>query len=103
MVGSLGLSPSMNLGDRFGLFEPVHGSAPDLAKGTGNPLATMMSARLMLEWLGETHEDASLREASKSLWDAIVQTLQKNKFTPDLGGNSTTSQVADAVIQEISR
>lgn len=103
VVGSLGLSPSMNLGDRFGLFEPVHGSAPDLAKGTGNPLATIMSARLMLEWLAETHGNASLKEASKSLWNAIVQTLQKNKFTPDLGGSSTTSQVADAVIQEISR
>jgi len=102
VVGSLGLSPSMNLGDQFGLFEPVHGSAPDLPKGTANPLATMMSARLMLEWLAEKHKDDALKQASEALWRSIIQILRKRVFTPDLGGSSTTAQVTQAVIQEIS-
>lgn len=103
VVGSLGVSPSMNLGDRFGLFEPVHGSAPDIPKGTANPLATMMSARLMLEWLAEKYRDGAMKEASGILWDAIVQTLRKKIFTPDLGGSSTTKHVANAVIEEIAK
>jgi len=101
IVGSLGLSPSMNLGDSFGLFEPVHGSAPDLPRGIANPLATIMSARLMLDWLGDKYTDGTLKEASQRLRTAILQTLRKGKaFTPDLGGNSTTADVAEAVIDE---
>ena len=102
VVGSLGLCPSMNLGDQFGLFEPVHGSAPDLPKGTANPLATMMSARLMLGWLAERHKDDALKQASETLWNAIIQTMGKRVFTADLGGSSTTEQVTEAMIQEIS-
>jgi 3-isopropylmalate dehydrogenase len=102
VVGSLGLSPSMNLGDQFGLFEPVHGSAPDLPKGTANPLATMMSAKLMLEWLAEKHKDYTMKQASETLWNGILQILRKRMFTPDLGGSSTTAQVTEAIIHEIS-
>jgi 3-isopropylmalate dehydrogenase len=104
IVGSLGISPSMNVGDSFGIFEPVHGSAPDLPKAAANPLATMMSARLMLDWLAEKHRDALLQQASQRLWNAILGTLRKRRaLTPDLGGESKTSEVADAVIDEIDR
>lgn len=104
VVGSLGISPSMNIGDTFGLFEPVHGSAPDLPKGAGNPLATMMSARFMLNWLVEKHDDIALEQASRRLWDAILETLRKRKaLTRDLGGKSTTAEVAEAVIEEVDK
>jgi len=104
IVGSLGVSPSMNLGDRFGLFEPVHGSAPDQPKGTGNPLATIMSSRLMLDWVGEKYGDAAMKQASEELWNVILKTLRKGKtLTSDLGGKSTTAEVTEAVIEEIAK
>jgi isocitrate/isopropylmalate dehydrogenase len=62
-----------------------------------------MSARLMLEWLAEKYRDGAMKEASGILWDAIVQTLRKKIFTPDLGGSSTTKHVANAVIEEITK
>jgi len=102
VVGSLGISPSMNIGDTFGLFEPVHGSAPDLLRDTGNPLATMMSARFMLDWLAKKYNDVVLEQASRRLWDAMLETLRERKaLTRDLGGESTTAEVAEAVIQQI--
>jgi len=104
VVGSLGISPSMNVGDTFGIFEPVHGSAPDLPKAAGNPLATLMSARLMLDWLAGKHNDNVLEQASRRLWDAILETLRKRKaLTRDLGGESMTDEVAEAVIEEIDK
>jgi len=104
VVGSLGMSPSMNIGDTFGLFEPVHGSAPDLPKEGGNPLATMMSARFMLDWLAEKHNDSVSEQASRRLWNAILEVLTKKKaLTRDLGGESTTTEVAEAVIEEIDK
>jgi 3-isopropylmalate dehydrogenase len=104
IVGSLGISPSANLGDGFGLFEPVHGSAPDLPKGTGNPLATIMSSRLMLDWLGRRFSDAAVRQASEELWNAVIRMLRNREaLTSDLGGKSTTAEVAEAVVEEIGK
>jgi len=104
VVGSLGISPSMNIGDSFGLFEPVHGSAPDLPKEGGNPLAIMMSAKFMLDWLAEKHNDNVSEQASRRLWDAILEVLRKKKaLTRDIGGESTTTEVAEAVIEEIDK
>jgi len=94
--GSLGLMPSASLGDRatahgrFGLYEPVHGSAPDIAgRGTANPLGAIGSAALMLRWsLGES-------AAADALEDAVEAALELR--TPDLGGSATTEGVEDAV------
>src|SRR5207244_11306625 len=58
LVGGIGLAPSANLGDNFALFEPVHGSAPDIAnRGIANPVAMLLSASMMLEWLEESRRD----------------------------------------------
>ena len=92
LVGGLGLAPSANIGDDNGLFEPVHGSAPDIAgKGVANPAAMILSACLMLNFLGE-HDEANKLEQS------LIEVLKQGKFlTPDLGGTSSTMQMAQAV------
>ena len=92
VAGSLGIAPAANVGDKYAIFEPVHGSAPDIAgKGIANPCATMLSAKMMLEWLGENR-------AAELLDNAIVRTLRDRKcLTPDLGGSATTREFTAAV------
>jgi len=95
LTGSIGLAASGNLDPtrRFpSMFEPVHGSAPDIAgKGIVNPLAAILSSSMMLDHLGET-------EAAKSVERAVAKVLAEGSVrTPDLGGSSSTTAVADAV------
>jgi len=92
LVGGLGMTPSGNIGDENAVFEPIHGTAPRLA-GTGraNPMATILSASMMLDWLGE-------RDTAKNIEDAVIEVLKEAKtLTPDLGGSSGTMDVAVAV------
>jgi isopropylmalate/isohomocitrate dehydrogenase-like protein len=93
LVGGLGLAPSANIGADYGLFEPVHGSAPRLAgKDIANPMAAIMASKMMLDYLGETGWAGRIE-------NAVVTVLEEGKvLTPDLGGSSSTKQVADAII-----
>ena len=88
LVGSLGLVPSANVGDKFVIGEPCHGSAPDIeGKGIANPIATIRSVGLMLEFLGE-------EDAAKRVYAAVDACLEEGKVqTPDLGGKSGTEDV----------
>lgn len=97
LQGSLGLAASANLDPtrRFpSLFEPVHGSAPDIAgRGVANPLATFWSVSLMLDHLGEA-------EASAAVFDAVCRVVREPDVrTPDLGGRASTGQVTEAVLE----
>ena len=98
LMGSMGMAPSANLnpaGTAPGLFEPVHGSAPDIAgRGEANPLAAVWSASLMLDHLGET-------AAARRIMEAVEQVARSGPHTPDLGGTGTTAQVTDALLQAI--
>jgi tartrate dehydrogenase/decarboxylase/D-malate dehydrogenase len=99
IVGSMGLAPSANLDPqrRFpSMFEPVHGSAPDIAgKGVVNPLATILSASMMLDHLG-------LEDAGREVERAVAAVLEDSKVrTPDLGGKSSTEEVTDAVLDQL--
>ena len=91
LVGGLGLCPSANVGDKYALFEPVHGSAPDIA-GTGiaNPIAAILSVKMMLEWGGWNKE-------VQSLGNAVDEVLKSGKTTPDLGGSCSTKDVGKAI------
>ncbi|MCZ2150550.1 MAG: isocitrate dehydrogenase (NAD(+)) [Bryobacterales bacterium] len=93
LVGGLGLVPGANMGEKYAVFEAVHGSAPDIAgKGVANPTALMESAVLMLRHLGE-------RGAADRLQGAIERVYADGKtVTPDIGGTATTSEFTDAVI-----
>jgi tartrate dehydrogenase/decarboxylase/D-malate dehydrogenase len=90
VTGSLGLNPSANLNPerRFpSLFEPVHGSAPDIAgKGIANPTGSILSAAMMLEWLGEPAAATRIRTA-------VERALAGNHLTPDVGGTLTTAKL----------
>ncbi|CAI5755677.1 unnamed protein product [Candida verbasci] len=94
LVGSLGLVPSANVGDNFAIGEPCHGSAPDIeGKGISNPIATIRSTALMLEFMGYP-------EAAAKIYDAVDANLSENKIkTPDLGGNSSTQEVIEDIIK----
>ncbi|KAI0939583.1 hypothetical protein AcW1_004570 [Taiwanofungus camphoratus] len=96
LVGSLGLVPSVNAGDKFVMGEPVHGSAPDIAgKHIANPLASIRSAALMLRHLGyATGADRIDRAVDEVIREGQV-------LTPDLGGKSKTQEVLDAVLKKI--
>lgn len=97
ITGSMGLASSANLnpsGEHPSMFEPVHGSAPDIAgQGIANPMAQILTAAMMLDHLGEKDAAAELRRATESVL-SVGETL-----TPDLGGTSTTSAVGDAIAE----
>ena len=97
LVGGLGLIPSANIGENQGLFEPVHGSAPRHAgKGTANPSAMILSAVLMLDYLDEN-------EAARKIEEALVNVLSEGKIvTPDLGGKSSTMDMAREVREKLN-
>ena len=98
LTGSLGMLPSAALGvpGSPGLYEPIHGSAPDIAgKGIANPLAAILSFEMALRWsLGR----ADLADA---LFKAVEAALEAGARTPDLGGSMTTVQMGDAVLAKL--
>jgi isopropylmalate/isohomocitrate dehydrogenase-like protein len=96
VTGSLGLAAGANIGENYGMFEPVHGSAP---KYTGlnrvNPIATILAGAMMLDYLGE-------KEAAKKIEDAVITVLIEGKVrTTDLGGNASTSDMAKAIAEKV--
>jgi len=96
IVGSLGLCASANIGDQYALFEPIHGSAPDIAgKGVSNPVGAIRSAAMMMEWLGNP-------EMAKGIEDAVLRSLNGGWKTPDLGGSCSTAEVTKAIMEHLS-
>jgi isocitrate dehydrogenase (NAD+) len=96
LVGGLGVVPGANLGDQVAVFESVHGSAPDIAgKGIANPMATILSANMMLRHIGES-------KAADRIQAALVLFLSEMKYiTPDLGGNASTDEMVEGIIKKI--
>lgn len=96
LVGSLGLVPSANVGNDFVIGEPCHGSAPDIeGRGIANPIATIRSAALMLEFKGE-------EEAAAKIYSAVDASLEEGKYlSPDLGGKATTEEVLQDIIRRL--
>jgi isocitrate/isopropylmalate dehydrogenase len=97
LVGGLGMAPGANIGDNYGMFEPIHGSAPKYAgKSVVNPVATILAAKMMLEYLGQP-------KAAGFIEKAVIEVMKEGKVrTYDLGGNSTTDEMADAIANKIS-
>jgi isocitrate/isopropylmalate dehydrogenase len=96
LVGGLGFASSANIGDSYALFEPVHGSAPKYAgQYKVNPMAMLLTVRLMLEWLGE-------QEEAEKLERAIASVIKEGKVrTYDMGGSSSTLEVAREVARRL--
>jgi 3-isopropylmalate dehydrogenase len=96
MTGGLGFGSSGNIGDDYALFEPTHGSAPKYAgMYKVNPIATILAARMMLEWLGET-------QAAARLEDAIAKIIEEGVTkTYDMGGDASSLEMAEAVARQL--
>jgi len=96
LVGGLGFACSGNISDNFAVFEPSHGSAPKyVGQNKVNPIAQILSAKMMLDWLGE-------KEMSKKVEDAVATIIEEGKIrTYDMGGSSTTTEMADAICEKI--
>ena len=98
IIGGLGLAPSANINPERtapSMFEPVHGSAPDIAgKGIANPIAMILSSAMMLEWLGLQNAAGAIRAATEAA-------LAGGAKTPDLGGTLTTAEMTDQIIKQL--
>lgn len=95
LVGGLGLLPSANIGSDNALFEPVHGTAPDIAgQGIANPAAAILSSAMLLDYLEEDESAAAVRSA-------VEETLDDGPKTGDLGGDASTEEVTQAVIDRL--
>jgi 3-isopropylmalate dehydrogenase len=99
LVGGMGMAPSADIGDRYAVFQPSHGSAPDIAgRGIANPIATILSAAMMLDWLATPET----RRAAEMVNQAVrVVLCDRKSRTPDMGGALPTSAMTDAIIGAI--
>lgn len=102
-VGSMGMSPSAELGDHHGFFQAAHGSAPDImGQGIANPLGTILAGSLMLTWLGERKHDPDLGQTARRIERAVEAVVSSGKVLPrDLGGQATTTEVTKAVCEAL--
>ena len=98
LVGGLGMAPSASIGVEYSLFEPVHGSAPDIAgRGIANPVAAILSTKMMLEHLGEENW-------ARKIERSIMSVLEDGEhLTPDIGGTASTAEATDAIIEELEK
>lgn len=104
IAGSLGMGASGNVGDRYGMFEPLHGSAPKYTgKNVVNPIATILAASMMLDWLSmKNNNDQKLKDGSLLIENSIQEVLKDGKIrTYDLGGSSSTSDVGNAISKKM--
>lgn len=103
LQGGMGMSPAGNIGDKHAMFEPIHGSAPShYGKKIVNPTATILAAKMMLEWLGKKHNDESAMKSANIIEKAVEKTLRDGKIrTYDLGGVSKTNEVGDAIVKAV--
>jgi isocitrate dehydrogenase (NAD+) len=103
LVGGLGVVPGANIGETHAVFEAVHGSAPDIAgKGIANPLALLMSAVMMLNYLADTRSDKACGACAGKIRLAYDEALADGCKTGDLGGEMNTIEFADAVIDRLN-
>ena len=96
LVGGMGMAPSADIGDRYAVFQPAHGSAPDIAgKGIANPVATILSFAMMLDWLGMADGSEMIRAAVRTVFS------DRKARTRDMGGNLTTTEMTETIISAL--
>ena len=96
LVGGMGMAPSADIGDRYAVFQPSHGSAPDIAgKGIANPVATILSSAMMLDWF---NADTS-RRGAEMIRSAVRKVFSNRQIrTRDMGGTVSTSEMGSAIL-----
>ena len=102
VVGGLGMAPAANLGDNFGLFEPVHGAAFDIAgKQIANPTSFILSIKMMLEWLGRKNNDQNSITAAQTLEKTVIRVIEAGITTKDVGGNMSTREFTKEITNRL--
>ena len=100
VVGSLGLGPGLNHGEDHAMGQAIHGAAPDIAgEGVANPTSMILSAAMLLDWLGERDDDAAV--AGTAIHDAVTRTINDGVRTTDLGGDASTEAFTDEVVSRL--
>lgn len=103
LIGGMGMAPSADIGDRHGVFQPCHGTAPDIAgQGKANPTAMFLSAGMMLDWLAERSGNEALAAAAGRLERAVDAAYASGRLRPfELGGRDGTIAIRDAVLSNL--
>ena len=103
LMGGMGMAPSADIGEKHALFQPCHGTAPDIAgQGKANPTAMFLSAAMMLEWLGERHEVPAIGEAGRRLHGAVESAYSDGGLRPcEFGGTAGTEMITRSVRQNL--
>ena len=103
LMGGMGMAPSADIGDENAVFQPCHGTAPDIVgQGKANPTAMFLSAAMMLDWLGDRHGEPKLNDGARMIEDAVSKAYLQHKLKPfEQGGSSGTRQITDAVLAAV--
>jgi 3-isopropylmalate dehydrogenase len=99
LIGGMGMAPSADIGDRYAVFQPCHGTAPDImGQGKANPTGMILSAAMMLDWLAEKHGIESATEAAEGIERAVDQAYAGGIKPMEFGGSNGTADIAKAVL-----
>jgi 3-isopropylmalate dehydrogenase len=103
LVGGMGMAPSADIGDHHALFQPAHGTAPDIAgRGIANPSAMLLSVAMMFDWLAERHADAALADGAHAIEHALQTAFEHGAVRPrEFGGTSSTADITRAVLERL--
>jgi 3-isopropylmalate dehydrogenase len=103
LVGGMGMAPSADIGDNHAVFQPAHGTAPDIAgKGIANPIAAILSSAMMLDWLGRRHHNVDLVLGAERIERAVSNVLAEGRLIPvDQGGSASTTALGKAIADRV--
>ena len=105
LIGGMGMAPSADVGNRHAVFQPCHGTAPDIAgRGVANPTAMFLSAAMMLQWLGDQHSVDACKLAARELTHAVERAFRGGTLLPnEFGGTADTRAIFNRVYEELTR
>jgi 3-isopropylmalate dehydrogenase len=102
LIGGMGMAPSADIGDTHAVFQPCHGTAPDImGKGLANPTAMILSAALMLDWLADRHDHAGAAQAARAIEHAVDRAFAAGLAPCEFGGRDGTGAIAGAVLRAL--
>jgi 3-isopropylmalate dehydrogenase len=102
LIGGMGMAPSADIGDKHAVFQPCHGTAPDImGKGLANPTAMILSAAMMLDWLADRHDHAGAAAAARAIEAAVDRAFAAGLKPCEFGGRDGTAAIADGILQAL--
>jgi 3-isopropylmalate dehydrogenase len=103
LIGGMGMAPSADIGDTHAVFQPCHGTAPDImGRGLANPTAMILSAAMMLDWLGERHDHKGAAAAARAIEEAVDRAFAAGLKPAEFGGGDGTAKIAGAMLDALA-